>query len=555
MYNKFFFKQLLLVLTVIVIVSCDKDYNEIGASLISQNHFELANESSTTVQSEWSKTGPLASNNLEINALGILDNKAFGQTTSRFASQVQLASVNPEFNLALSQTVESVTLYIPYFTNTTVVTNATTGAHTYTLDSIYGEKTAKIKLRIYENKYLLDDKNTEGGGAPLLDPNYPQFYYTNQNSLFNNYKGQLLFTKNDFVFSPDEFKVLTAATTTTAESTAYIKPGMQLELNKTFFQTLLFSTSSNTNLTTNAIFEKYFKGLYFDVEKVDVNGVLTMLNFKKGTIVVKYKEKTSTTDTALVDKSFTLNLTGNTVNLLNNDFTTSGTEYNSNPIADRLYLRGGEGSVATINLFNPTIDVVTYNKITKTIVAGSNGIPDELDYIKSKGWLINEASLTFYIDQTAMAGVTEPSRIFLYDINNKRPLIDYYYDGSSGNSANYTKQFYGGIIEKNTSGRGLRYKFRITNHIRNIVNNDSTNVKIGVSLAQSITNIIYKKKGNNSSVPIYSVWKNLTTTQKNAYYFPESSIISPLGTILYGSGANVPEESRLKLKIYYTKPN
>jgi len=31
--------------------------------------------------------------------------------------------------------------------------------------------------------------------------------------------------------------------------------------------------------------------------------------------------------------------------------------------------------------------------------------------------------------------------------------------------------------------------------------------------------------------------------------------MSPLGTILFGTNPNVPEEKRLKFEIYYTKPN
>lgn len=553
MYNKFFFKPILLALSVLFFVSCDKDYNEIGGSLIGQNHFDLAQDSLSTVQSTWAKTGAVASNNLDINPLGVLDNNAFGQTTSRFATQVQLVSVSPVIDVTLEQAIESVTLYVPYFTKANFTTNATTGAHTYELDSIYGEKTAKLKLKIYENKYLLGDKNTEAG-APLLDPSYPQFYYTNQNSDFNSNKDKLLYTNDAFVFSENEYSVVTPAVVgVSAETTTYTPPGMKIELNTTFFKNLLFSAGSSTNLSNNALFEQYFKGLYFDIEKADAKGVMAMLNFKKGTIVVKYKEKALATDLAVsVDKSITLNLTGNTVSLQSNDFSSTGSAYNSNPIADRIYLRGGEGSVGKIELFNSAVDVVTYNRTTKKIEAGSNQIPDELDYIKEKGWLINEASLTFYVDQPAMAGVTEPNRIFLYDINNKRPLVDYFYDNTSGNSANYTKQIYGGIIQKDASERGLKYKIRVTNYIRNLVNNDSTNVKLGLSVSQAISNTTYLKKYNS---PAYSVWKGLTALQKNAYFLPASSVMNPLGTILYGSGANVPDDKRVKLKIYYTKPN
>jgi len=36
---------------------------------------------------------------------------------------------------------------------------------------------------------------------------------------------------------------------------------------------------------------------------------------------------------------------------------------------------------------------------------------------------------------------------------------------------------------------------------------------------------------------------------------PRASVMNPLGTILYGSKSTVPDSKRLKLQIYYTKPN
>lgn len=531
MHNNSIFKQILLVVSIVLFVSCDKDYNVIGDGLIGDNHFDLAKDSLNTVQSTWKKTGSIASNNLDINAFGVLDNSVFGQTTANFATQVQLASVAPVIDFTLGQTVESVTLYVPYFTNKTVTTGAD-GRPIYKLDSIYGSKTSKIKLSIYENKYLLGNKNTEVG-APLLDPNYPQLYYTDQNTFFNDKKGELLYENSAFVFSEKEYVETTPATTTTAATTTYINPGMRLELNKTFFQNLLFDKSrEGYSLASNPEFENYFKGLYFNVQKVDAVGVLAMMNFKDAKIVVKYKEKTSATVATLVDKSITLNLAGNTVNLLNNLPSTTPDSYSS-PKADRLYLRGGEGSTATIDLFNPAVDVVTYNKTTKKIESGSNTIPDELDYIKEKGWLINEASLTFYVDQTLMTGVAEPTSLFLYDINNQQILA-------------------GGVIEKNAAGRGVKYRVRITDYVRGLVKNDNVNVKLGVSVAQVTSNVKFKKI---KDAPAYDIWKNLSATDKNAYYFPETSVMSPLGTVLYGSGAAVSEDKRLKLEIYYTKPN
>lgn len=536
MHNNSIFKQILLVVSIVLFVSCDKDYNAIGDGLIGDNNFDLDKDYLSTVQSSWKGTGAIASNNLDVNSLGILDNTVFGQTTANFATQVQLASVAPVIDAALAQAVESVTLYIPYYTKSTVTTKAD-GSHEYSLDSIYGNKASKIKLSIYENKYLLGNKNTEFG-APLLDPNYPQLYFTNQNSVFNDKKGTLLYQNSAFVFSEKEFADPVAVTTTTAASTTYVAPGMRVVLDKAFFQKLLFDkTSEGYNLSTPELFAEYFKGLYFNVEKVDTEGVLNRMNFKNGKIVVKYKEKTSSTVATLVDKSITLNLIGNTVNLLNNEPSTSGAGSYSSPIADRLYLRGGEGSVALIDLFNPTVDAVSYDRKTKTIdKTEGNNIPDELDYIKEKGWLINQASLTFYVDQDLMADVKkeqEPARIFLYDVNNQQILS-------------------GGLIEKDANGRGLKYKVNITDYVRGLINSDYTNVKLGVSVLQTTSNTTFKKSAL-SPTP-YSVWSALTALEKNSYYYPASSVTCPLGTILYGSNAT-DQDKRLKLEIYYTKPN
>ena len=537
MHNNFFFKSLLFLASISFFVSCDKDFSEVGNALVGENHFDLLTDPARTVEASSTPTGSIASNNLSVNSLGVLDNAAFGQTTANFATQVQLASENPTIGDHLGQTVESVTLYIPYFSRKTAT--GSDGKSTYTLDSIYGDKTSKIKLSIYENKHLLGKENTEGLPAPGSDDNYPQLYYTGQNSVFDKEKGQLLYDSNTdssqntaFVFSDKEYEIETPVSGSTTTTISYLAPGMRLDLNKDFFEKLLFDKSrAGYTLATNPEFEKYFKGLYFNVEKVDPTGVLSRINFKKGTIVVKYTEKTATDVETTVEKSITLNLTGNTVNLLNNAPSSAGPGSYSQKNPERLYLKGGEGSVATIDLFNPAVDIVKFNRITKKIEDGSNFIPDELDVIKEKGWLINEASLTFYIDQELMKGVAEPSKLFLYDAENKQI-------------------FTAGLIEKDAGGRGLKYKIRITDYVRGLVNNDNRNVTLGVCVAHSVANLNFKKI---QKAPLYSDWILLDKYVQNSYFFPESSISSTSGTILFGSNAS-EESKKLKLEIIYTKP-
>ena len=87
-----------------------------------------------------------------------------------------------------------------------------------------------------------------------------------------------------------------------------------------------------------------------------------------------------------------------------------------------------------------------------------------------------------------------------------------------------------------------KYKIRITNHIKNIVNKDSTIVRLGLVITEDINNV------RNQFI------KNVASDK---YYnrIPTSSVINPLGTILYGSDTSIEESKRVKLEIFYTKPN
>ena len=61
-----------------------------------------------------------------------------------------------------------------------------------------------------------------------------------------------------------------------------------------------------------------------------------------------------------------------------------------------------------------------------------NGV-DVLEEIRSKQWLVNEANISMYIDKEMLSsngGIVEPSRLYLYDLVNKAPVIDYFVDNS-----------------------------------------------------------------------------------------------------------------------------
>jgi hypothetical protein len=139
----------------------------------------------------------------------------------------------------------------------------------------------------------------------------------------------------------------------------------------------------------------------------------------------------------------------------------------------------------------------------------------------------------------------EPNRIYLYDLKNKRPLLDYYTDQYVNSlKPKYAKNVHGGIITKNSDGRGTQYKIRITNHLRNLIKfKDSTNVKLGLVVTENIGVV------TNKRLKTALVAGNQTITEA-----PTMSVASVLGTVLYGSNLPPGDPKKLKLKIYYTKP-
>jgi hypothetical protein len=519
------FKSLFFIAIFLLFSSCDKDFSDVGESLIGENNFEIVKYASDVVSYN-EKITPIQSQNLPVNALGIYDNPAFGVTTANFVTQVTLANLNP--TIGKNPVIDSVYIDIPYFIDADSTVAITSAGNTYALDSIYGKKSAKIKLSIYESGRYMGTQSA-----------IPQVFYTNQSAEFDKFKvGNRLNdaadkSQNDeFFFNPKQNTLITTEPDN-KETRTYSPPSMRLKLNNAFFKEKIIDAAASATspgsgkLATNDVFMNHFKGLYFKVEQSGSDkGSLAMINFNKGTITIKYKEDKSATDGARVEKSIILNMSGNTVSLLeDSNLNTKYTAAINNPdrtFGDKkLFLKGGQGSLAVIKLFEK---------------------PNELENIRNNKWLINEANLIFYIDDSneEFKKSHEPERIFLYNFTNNTPMLDYISSAPTTNK-NSTKFALGGFIKRDATAlkRGVYYKIDITNHIRNLVKNTTAvNVKLGLVVTEDINIFDF----------------NLLEKENFISQAPKASVMNPLGTILYGTGTDVPDMKRLKLEISYTKP-
>lgn len=537
--------SVLLAAIAISLASCDKEYTDLDSGLdIEDQDFNIVTDEFTGVKAFTQATGPVQSNDLAINPLGILNNgTTFGVTKADFVSQVELTAAALATEFGVNPEIDSVALYIPYFASK--ATTDEDGRSTYRFTSLYSR--GKMKLEVFESNYFIND---------FAPPAFTeaQRFYTNDSGLFltrlkgaddqgNTSEGAPALNNSmdteqntEFSFSNKEIELWSAdgSDDDTDPEIAYLAPGMRLMLNKNYFKKKILEAPAG-KLTSNTAFRDYMRGLYFKTTAISSASSFGMLDFKKGTITIYYHQNTSPTDATRVAKTYVMNLSGNTVSLQDNTF---GSTYetalqNPNPTEgdDRIYLKGGNGSVAYIDLFG-NADVHGENPEDPDYSA-PNGVPDKLDDMRNEKWMINEANLTFLIDKNALGTTVEPGRIYLYNADDNLPIADFTLDFTTvaGNPKN-DKYIFGGILETvegPSNVLGEKYTVRVTNHLRALLKEGAENVRLGLAVTENI-----------------SAADNLKAKPgAEEILIPRGSVLHPFGTVI--------DARSIKLEIHYTK--
>lgn len=519
-------------------IACDKDFASLDSDVINPDN---AINFSTDVEEYPIITynheiGPVRTNGLSSYLLGYSFDPVFGASTSNFVSQISPSVFDPTFgdNIVL----DSVILTVPYFSR--LIETDSIGNGTYEIDSIFGN--TPIKLSIFENNYFLKD----------FDPNSEfsdkQKYFSNRSTSETNFispselEGELFYENDQFLPRKEEI-ILTVIDTTTNEPliSNRLAPAIRINLydpdeNDTFWQNLIFDKEGEPELSNLNNFLNYFRGIYFKVEAADINGTLMMLNFSSAdaNITLYYTSDVETetdTDTEATQEAGTyiLNFIGNQVNFFDNNFfpIPTGDEINGD---EKLFLKGGEGFMAIINLFN----------------GDDEGNSPEFEEFKNNynengtvKRLINEAYLEFYVDQTTVQS-QEPDRLYIFDLNNNITLIDYVFDQSVNETTTKLDHLVPlQRVDDDPDGQGIKYKIRIIQHLNNLAFKDSTNVKLGLVVTTNVASI------NNFELQDQTgILKSLVSGE----------ILSPRSTVLHGN--NTPnQDKKVTFKIYYTEPD
>ena len=603
MKNKYY--NIFILFIILSELSCTKEYNSIGTEILKSDTFETSLENIPVYASQ-KLIQPFKSNGLNSYQLGQINDNIFGKTEASFITQLTLSQPNPYFGkwdseseingdsnnikvIEENETVNNVVLEIPFFNNTfdsdgdgvidlydvdsndiysdsdgdgvsdiversngtdplnpdtdgdgindnedTESINPNNGATVYDVDSLIGNINASFKIKIEELDYYLRD----------YDPtnNFESFQkYYSDDHFIKNFSKETLFddnieidTNEVVIYNEDDPDTDDVDESITVKER--LSPRLKIPLDNAFFQDKILNKEGSVDLLNPDNFNLFFKGLIISSYNFS-DDLLMILDYSNSKIKINYDydvyndngtaDDTSDDSVEKENKDFEILLSGNQLNLFNKDNYSQEIldNVNNSENLSKGYLKGGEGFMLELDLFT------------------ENNGENILNEIRSKGWLINEANLTIYVDQTTInsyGGLIEPARLYLYNIEDQTPLIDYFIDNSTGNKESDKKINHDGLLEYQSDKKGLKYKIRISEHIKNIVRNDSISPKLGLVVTSSIENsqnLDLRENYSLSTIPI-------------------SSAINPLGTVIYGPNPESENfDKRLRLEIYYTEIN
>jgi hypothetical protein len=552
-FNSVSFKSVCVLSVIFMIQACDNDFSEIGTGIVGTPDFKITH-GIYPVNTYNKKITSFQSDGLSENLLGYYYDPLFGGSNADYVGQLAPRTYAPDFG---DETVlDSVVLTIPY-ANTAEVGESTT----YTLDSLYGSD--PIKLSIFKNNYYLRAFD------PNADLDATQNYYSNgtlaqgETIGASDLEGQLIYQNNSYFPSENSIDLWeNNEETNVFELASTLQPSLRVHLfsntipapnsnpNAMFWDDLIFSKEEDVVLTKASDFLDYFRGLYFKAEPISpTQGHLMQLDFASSnanvTIYYSYEETITAdgeTSTITLQGEYEMNFTGNRVNIFDNTFNASLLQTIEDTTTDSdgddyLYLKGGEGSMAIVELFADQVGNSEEDQLNEF-----REVNNGLVTVKR---LINEAYLEFYVDET-QSNSDLPNRVYIYDIDNNIPMTDFFLDQTVNTASADSKFTHLVPLSTETSADGTeqkKYKIRLTEHLNNIVIDDSTNVRLGLVVSSNVG--AAATRGFQNSIDIEGT---------EIEGIPAGTVLSPKSVVLHGNNSPVAAK-RVKLNIYYTEPS
>ncbi|MFA5296711.1 MAG: DUF4270 domain-containing protein [Lutibacter sp.] len=492
-------------------VSCEKEIESIGINLVNNNKFTTNKDTSEVGISNENITR-VPTNGVSQYLLGVYADNEFGSLKASIVSQLSLPKTGAAYNYGTNYGIDYVVITIPY--QATKEVKYSDGKPKFSIDSVFGNSDVEFKLGVYELKTFLNTLDPN-------DPSKPAVYYSDKEFQ----KGATPFYLENFKVNPNDTvsyikRYMPNGTTVYKTDTikqTNLNPFISIPLDKDAIKQIFVDNVNTIDFSSTESFQHDFRGLYIEAEALTNNkSHIVSLDLTNAKMTIYYSndedEGTDTTNTGV-------DLNGNNIkgegivrvkheyafpfgpirsNVFKRDYTVSHQSGEN-----RLYVQGAAGSIAIIELFKN----------------------ENIAELQQNNWLINDASLIFYVDQNAASSIV-PEQLFIYNYDENLQLVDVMTEGLAT---------VGGKLERDANGKPYRYVFKITDYISKLLKSDEPLdlVKIGL-----------KVYNHPSDTPISGV----DTTIKDFSWTPK-------GVVLKGNDATIFGDKRVKLEISYSKIN
>lgn len=451
------------------IISCEKDFTDIGSNVISNTKFNT-DVFTVDISAENSSVERVLSDNITLESgqylLGVYASADYEKIEASIVSQVSIISglkvIDSTYgaDTTVVSKIDTVFIKLPY---QATLEDFTSLGPQYSLDSIIGDKTKAFNLNVYQSDTYLSLLNP-------LDPSKVNSYFSDfdfqkkGSELNDELNLQFIPNENDTVIYVKRWTsnnvLITTDTVKFVNSTnaAIPIPFAAIPLNEDKIKELFIDKYESSEFESQDAFNDYFRGLI--IEASGSEGSLISFNFNNTVTDLNPSVEIYYTNTVLNDQ------TGDTIKTFrkNHSFPLSGIRTNPFKMEDKVYpvnneikIQGTAGSEAKIDLFGADLD--------------NNGIADKIEELRANNWLINDASLTFYINQSVDT-LSAPFRLYLYkndETNVLNPVFTQIKDATSEASFGGL----GGFLERDANGKKEKYTFKITDYISDLLSGES----------------------------------------------------------------------------------
>jgi len=303
-----------------------------------------------------------------------------------------------------------------------------------------------------------------------------------------------------------------------------VAPSIKLSLNKNKIKNIFIDNATEGNFQSLENFTNYFRGIFIEAE--GINGSLMTLAMSDATINIYYTNEVSTPESEGNDinmdgdildtldvktkQTIIFPLSGIRANSLKRDYGTATmsniqTQFSApdtNFGHEKLYVQGAEGSNVIIELFKD-IDTTA---------------------IRNENWLINGAILDVYVDNI---DDEIPSRLYLYNVDDNAVILDVISEAIVTGID--------GFLDFNEDLKPLKYQFLITDYISEVLRSDNPR--------------------KLSKLAIKTFHSAFDTPQTVIDTIVRDFSWDARGVVLKGNKLPSSDDTRFKLKIFYTVDN